>query len=801
MQTLFNTSRAARLLGAALLALCAVAGAWHWQHWVRGERAVVDAAEGDHGLKDAAGRWLYDNQLLGQNSPYLLLHAHNPVNWYPWGDEALTKARSEDKPIFLSIGYSTCYWCHVMERLVFSDPDIAVQMNKHFVNIKVDREERPDIDRIYMTATQLLNRHGGWPNSLFLTPDLKPFFAGTYFPPEDAHGRPGFPRVLDTMQREWSENRGEVERIADKLAEAISELEAGQQAPAMQPDSVSVERVLVSLRGRYDGLNGGFGGAPKFPPYIRLKLLMAAPERLDDELFRRIALHSLEAMAHGGISDQIGGGVHRYATDAGWKVPHFEKMLYSQAQLTQLYVRAYALTGQERWRRAAAQILSFVEREMTAKNGAFYSALDAETEGEEGRYYLWTEGEIAAVLGDDTALFMEVYALAPMPEGEAGVLYVANDPIAVAAEMDLQTDELYAHLDAMHAALYKARSARVYPLVDDKAIAAWNGMMIGAYAYAYEILQEPAYRHAAERAAEFVLQHMRQNDGSLLRVERAGRAQYDGYLDDYAFVIEGLLALHQATDDARWLGQAQALADQMLTRFWDGESGGFFFSQSTADLIVRSKSAQDGALPSGNAVAVHALLDLAQATGQVRYRQLAQRTLYVFGGMMRAQPEAFVHMVAAVERLDGPQHSIANTATSSSDSIVQMQVQRTAGNGNNERAGIDVELHIRAGWHINAQPARGDFIIPTSLTLNADTPLADLALHYPPGQVLFFPALDETLAVYSGRVALAADWQKTPASRGALRLLVQYQACDDSRCLPPAELRYSMPLGGNNGAD
>lgn len=794
MQSLFSNFRPSRLLIIALLALGAVALSWHWQHWVRSESAVADAAETTHGPKDAAGRWLYSNHLTGQNSPYLLLHAHNPVDWYPWGDEALAKARSEDKPIFLSIGYSTCYWCHVMERLVFSNPEIAAQMNEHFVNIKVDREERPDIDRIYMTATQLLNRHGGWPNSIFLTPNLEPFFAGTYFPPEDAHGRPGFPRVLDIMQREWSENRGEVERIASKLTEAISELEAGQQSPPMQPDSISVERVLVSLRGRYDGLNGGFGGAPKFPPYIRLNLLMAQSARLEDELFRRIALHSLEAMAHGGITDHVGGGVHRYATDAGWQVPHFEKMLYSQAQLTQLYVRAYALTGQERWRRAAAQILSFVEREMTAKNGAFFSALDAETEGEEGRYYLWTEREILEVLGDDAALFMQVYALAPMPEGDAGVLYIENAPDAVATELELETGELYAHLDAMRSALGKARRTRVYPLVDDKAIAAWNGMMIGAYAYAYEILKEPAYRRAAERAAEFVLEHMRRSDGSLLRVERAGQAQYDGYLDDYAFMIEGLLALHQATGDAHWLGQTQALADQMLARFWDGESGGFFFSQSAVDLIVRSKSAQDGALPSGNAVAVHALLDLARATGEIRYQQLAQRTLYVFGGMMRAQPEAFVHMVAAVERLEGPQRTSANKMATASDSIVHMQVRRTA--GPNGREGVAVDLKIRAGWHINAQPARGNFIIPTSLTLNADTTLEDLALHYPPGQVLFFPALEETLAVYSGQVALAAEWQITPTNQGALRLLVQYQACDDSRCLPPAELRYSMPLEG-----
>jgi hypothetical protein len=497
-------------------------------------------------------------------------------------------------------------------------------------------------------------------------------------------------------------------------------------------------------------------------------------------------------MANGGLFDQVGGGFHRYATDVGWKVPHFEKMLYNQAHLTRLYVRAYALTGELRWRKAAERVLAFVAREMTSAEGAFYSALDAETEAEEGKYYLWTEDELAAALGEDLPLFMEVYGLAPMPEGEAGVLYVERMPEEVAEDKALGVEELYAHLDDMRSVLLKARSQRAYPLLDDKSIAAWNGLMIAAYARAYEVLGNEQYRRAAERAAEFVWQKMRREDGGLWRVQRTGVARHAGYLDDYAFVAHGLLALHQATEDARWLVAARALVEQMLTRFWDEADGGFFFSEADGHLIVRSKSAQDSALPSGNAVAVHALLDLAAATGEGRYRELAERALRTFGGMMRAQPGGFVHMVAAAERVQGGREAGATLAAAPSDSLVLLHVQlveRALG-----RLHIEAQLDIRAGWHIGANPARSDFAQPTSLTINADWPLKEVQIKYPPGRPLVFAALGETLSVYDGRVVLNAEIGRDAGASGELRLLVQYQACNDVSCLPPAELVYTHRL-------
>ncbi len=744
-------------------------------------------------LKNADGSWKYSNHLVGETSPYLLLHAHNPVEWYPWGEEALARAKAEDKPIFLSVGYSTCYWCHVMERLVFSDPEIAAQMNVSFINIKVDREERPDIDRIYMLATQLTTQHGGWPNSVFLTPDQEPFFAGTYFPPKPLPGRPSFPQVLDFTHQRWQNKREQVLQIAGRLTAAIRDLESGQQMTAVPADSLLVARVLAAIQARYDAINGGFGGAPKFPPSLRLEMLTATAERFADPQVQRIVLHSLERMAAGGIYDQIGGGFHRYATDAEWRVPHFEKMLYNQAHLSRLYLCAYELTGDDRWRWVAEDIFRFVAREMTGPEGAFYSALDAETEAEEGKYYLWTAEDIENVLGHEAELFWGAYGLAPMPEGEGGVLYVKTPPA-----------ELRDRMAPLRQRVLAARAERPYPLLDDKVLAAWNGMMIEAYARGFAVLGDPEYRQAAERAADFALEHLRREDGGLWRVHRLGISRQEAYLDDYAFLTRGLTALYRATGEARWLQAAHELSDEMVARFWDEEVGGFFFTEASNALIVRSKFAQDSALPSGNAVATHVLLDLAELTGQAHgsaelaeaYRSRVAQILSAFGGAMWAQPAASVHLTAAVERHLQASLSAAALANAQADSLVSMRVelpaqQPVAG----EAFAVAVHLDIRPGWHINANPPSGDLLIPTSLTLNADWPLAFAHVRYPTGRSQAFPALAETLAVYEDQVALWADLSLPPAAAGTsgyLRFLVQYQACDEVRCLPPTELSQSI---------
>lgn len=744
---------------------------------------LIATLAGGDALKNADGSWKYSNHLVGETSPYLLLHAHNPVEWYPWGEEALARAEAEDKPIFLSVGYSTCHWCHVMERRVFSDPAIAAQMNASFINIKVDREERPDIDRIYMLATQLTTRHGGWPNSVFLTPSQEPFFAGTYFPPSPLPGRPSFPQVLDFTRRRWHDQRAQVLQIAGRLTAAIRDLESGPETTAAPPDSLLVAQVLAAIQARYDAINGGFGGAPKFPPSLRLEMLMAKAERFADPSVQRIVLHSLERMAAGGIYDQIGGGFHRYATDAEWRVPHFEKMLYNQAHLSRLYVRAYELTGDERWRWVAEDIFRFVAREMTGPEGAFYSALDAETEAEEGKYYLWTARDLERTLGGDAELFWDGYGLASMPEGEGGVLY-AKTPLPEGALRD--------RLTPVRQRVLAARAERPYPLLDDKVIAAWNGMMIEAYARGFAVLGDSLYRRAAERAADFALKHLRRADGGLWRVHRLGISQQVAYLDDYAFLVRGLTALYRATGEGRWLQAARELSAEMVSRFWDEATGGFFFTEASNALIVRSKFAQDSALPSGNAVAAHALLDLAELTGQAHYRSRAAHILAAFGGAMRARPSASVHLAAAAERHLQTVLSAAASADTPADSLVSMRVELSvqrpvAG----EAFAATVQLNIRPGWHINANPASGDLLIPTSLTLNADWPLDFARVRYPTGRARAFPALGETLAVYEDQVALWADLSLPPAAAGTagyLRFLVQYQACDETRCLPPTEL-------------
>ena len=769
---------------------------------------VVFAAgvAGGDALKNADGSWKYSNHLVGETSPYLLLHAHNPVEWYPWGEEALARAKAEDKPIFLSVGYSTCYWCHVMERLVFAEPEIAAQMNASFINIKVDREERPDIDRIYMLATQLTTRRGGWPNSVFLTPDQEPFFAGTYFPPEPLPGRPSFPQVLDFTRQRWQDQREQVLQIAARLTSAIRDLESGQQMAAVPPDSLLVARVLSAIQVRYDAINGGFGGAPKFPPSLRLEMLMASAERFADPQVQRIVLHSLERMAAGGIYDQIGGGFHRYATDAEWRVPHFEKMLYNQAHLARLYLRAYELTGDDRWRWVAEDIFRFVAREMTGPEGAFYSALDAETEAEEGKYYLWTAADLEKVLGRDAELFWSVYGLAPMPEGEGGVLY---------AKTSLAEAELQDRIAPVRQRVLAARAERLYPLRDDKVLAAWNGMMIEAYARGFAVLGDPAYRRAAERAADFALEHLRREDGGLWRVHRLGISRQEAYLDDYAFLVRGLTALYRATGEVRWLQAARELSAEMVARFWDQEVGGFFFTEASNALIVRSKFAQDSAMPSGNAVAAHALLDLAELTGRAHdsaeasmlssaetsaeaYRSRAAQILSAFGGAMWAQPTASVHLTAAVERHLQTSLSAAASEDSQADSLVSMRVELPAQQlVAEETFAVAVHLDIRPGWHINANPPSGDFLIPTSLTLNADWPLDFARVRYPAGRSQAFPALAETLSVYEEQVALWADLSLPKSSAGTVgdvRFLVQYQACDETRCLPPAELSQSVQV-------
>ena len=493
-----------------------------------------------------------------------------------------------------------------MERKVFSNPEIAEMMNKDFINIKIDREERPDLDEIYMTATQLLTQRGGWPNSVFLTPDLKPFYAGTYFPPTDMPGRPGFPTILDAVHEAWVTREAEVIESANQISETIEiATSRGFTSLTAKPLNRSlITGALDYLRTTYSHAYGGFGKAPKFPSPANLELLLSEYERAPDAALLKMVKRTLDMMAYGGMYDQIGGGFHRYSVDAKWLVPHFEKMLYDNAQLAKVYLRAYQLTQEPRYRRVAEEIFSFVFREMTSPEGGFYSALDAETDAEEGKYYVWTADEIQKILGKkESKRFGDVYGVDRGPNFEGkNVLYV---PEGTAAENALKS------VESAREKLLAARAKREYPLLDTKIIVNWNGLMIDALAYGYQVLGEERYLTAASKASQFILSTLRKPDGELWHTYTAGITKQDAYLDDYAFFVKGLLGLYRATGEEQWLNSAKALTDTMIQLFWDGKNGGFYYTRADAKhLIVRTKKPYDSAIPSGNAVAVENLIGL-----------------------------------------------------------------------------------------------------------------------------------------------------------------------------------------------
>ncbi len=623
------------------------------------------------------------NHLAGETSPYLLQHVHNPVDWYPWGPEAFAKAREENKLIFLSIGYSSCHWCHVMERESFEDEEIAAVLNEHYVCIKVDREERPDVDEIYMTALQVFNRAayggaggGGWPLSMFLSPAGEPFFGGTYFPPRDGErGRmPGFLTVITKVNEAWKKEPDSVKTNAELIAQQTrKELEARLPQALVPLDQSVIDRMMTEFGEAHDPTYGGFGyddadpRRPKFPEPSNLTVLLdvvenerGTPEQ--QQQARDMLVHTLDNMARGGIRDHAGGGFHRYSVDRSWTVPHFEKMLYDNAQLAGVYARAYAVTGREQFKIVAEEILEFVTREMTDSSGAFYAAIDADSEGEEGRFYRWQRDDVEKLLPEDGfALFASTYGLDGPPNFEENFYVlrlaepkdVADDTVdAEDAEgqddADVAGGELHARLAPLRATLLNARQQRVRPLTDTKIITSWNGLMIRGFADCGRIFRDDHYVAAAERAAQFVLDNLRTDDGRLLRTYAGGSAKLNAYLDDYAFLVDGLIAIHQATGDAKWLRAADELMQRQIELFWDEESGGFFFtSDDHESLLARGKKSTDGVLPSGNSVSVGNLLFLAGAVDKLDYREKAERTLKTVSGLLIVSPTSAPRMVEA----------------------------------------------------------------------------------------------------------------------------------------------------------
>ncbi len=765
----------------------------------------------------------FTNRLANESSPYLLMHAHNPVNWYPWGKEAFEKAEGEDKPVFLSVGYSTCYWCQVMERESFTNVGVAEVMNKHFVAIKVDREQRPDIDEQYMLATQLVTGRGGWPNSVWLTPDGKPWMAGTYWPREQFLG------ILDRAAEFWRTRREDIDQQADQLAEAIRRIGAagfsGSEAVSAQLDPSLLSRAVDQYRRTYDEERGGFGGAPKFPPHGALGLLLVEYRRTGDKTLLPMISGTLDAIWLGGIHDHLGGGFHRYSTDAEWLVPHFEKMLYDNAQLMRLYADAYEITRTERYRDAVEEVYEWLQRKMTSEEGGFYSAINAEVDGEEGASYVWRHKDVLDVLGkDDGRLFAKIYNLqrggnyreeASDRESGSNIIHLSKPVEEIAAERGVEAESLRRHLAGMRRRLLERRLTWAQPHVDNKVLSAWNGLAIEGLARAGRLLEEPRYTETAEKAAAFILETL-YRDGRLLRLYRVGKPEQLGYLDDHAYVAAGLLELYRSTGHARWLAAAQRLADTMLADFQDTVNGGFFFTSAKGHeaLLVRSKNLSGGGnVPNANGVAALALIELGRITGRAEYREAAERTLQSLSGLMQQSSFGMESALIAVSQWYAPAKS-AEALTSpptepkpketTADARVEAEPVAIEAFVSQLRAApgqtfhVAIALDIRDGWHLYGENREIDFLVPTKVEMVPVAGLEPKSLLEPKPYRKTDPILNRPLNSYVGRVwflqTIRVSDDAEPGPRN-VTFRVRTQACDKSRCLPPRATEITLDVG------
>ena len=611
------------------------------------------------------------NKLITEKSPYLQQHAKNPVNWYPWGDEAFDKASSEDKPIFLSIGYSTCHWCHVMAHESFEDSYVGKLMNETFVSIKVDREERPDIDKIYMAVCQLMTGSGGWPLTIVMTPDKKPFFAGTYFPKESRFGRIGIIDLIKRIDSLWKNERKQLLESSEKIIFALQDVNT--ESPGSSLTKIVLNSAYSQLSARFDKKNGGFGAAPKFPTPHNLLFLLRYWKRTGDENALSMVEKTLKQMRMGGIYDQIGFGFHRYSTDSDWLVPHFEKMLYDQSLLTLAYLEAYQTTNKKEYANTAKEIMTYVLRDMMSSEGAFYSAEDADSEGEEGKFYVWSKTEIEEILGaDNSERFSKLYNVdvngnfldeATRKKTEKNIIHLkSNLPDMPSIDIKLLRNKLF-----------EAREKRIRPHKDDKILTDWNGLMIAAFAKAGYILNDQKYIQVAKKAVDFILNKMINSDGRLLHRYRKGGADILAFIDDYAFLIWGLINLYEASFETQYLEKAIELTEEQIKLFWDSSIGAFFFTAEDAEsLLTRQKETYDGAIPSGNSVAMLNLLRLAQLTGNDEYEKKADHLGRVFAESVRANPVAHSLMMVAVDYAVGPTYSLVIAGDSGKEDTILM---------------------------------------------------------------------------------------------------------------------------------
>lgn len=753
----------------------------------------------------------YTNALIHETSPYLLQHAHNPVNWMPWGPEAFAKAVAENKPIFLSVGYSTCYWCHVMERESFEHADVAEIINEHFVPVKVDREERPEVDQQYMLATQLVTGRGGWPNSVWLTPAGKPWMAGTYYPREQ------FKQILLQLSDVWQDRQADVAQQSEQLTSAIERIGLAKVESKTITPALIAQAVAVSLT-RFDPERGGFGDAPKFPPHATLALLIDQHRRNNNPRVLTAIGTTLNQMQRGGIYDQLGGGFHRYSTDERWLLPHFEKMLYDNGQLMRAYTDGYLLTNNPQHRETVAGIYDWLVREMTSPQGGFYSAIDSESDAEEGKYYVWTYDEIVKVLGnDDGKLFANVYGVDPhgnFKEEATGhssqnnVLHLSTTLEKFADENSLDESDLDKRLSTMRAKLLIVRQQREYPHLDDKVVAAWNGLMIEGLAYAGRQLDEPKYIATAQRAADFVLDKMI-NDGRLQRTYRSQTAKIDGYLNDYAFVSAGLLELYHATGDERYLSEAQGMADIVMRDFADEQNGGFYFTAAPqqgelTEFVIRSKDLGGGGnLPTGNGVMAQVLFDLGDLTSDEKYTSAGNRTLEGLSGYMwQTAGQADHLLIAAATALDkearaSKVHSddadATFEATAVQGKVYVSQVKLKPG----DEFQLAIQLKIEEGFHLYGPNAGDAFVEPTSISFAKSIVPVVENIVAPVGVKKMDQAIGQELQVYQDKVIFFVDL-KLPddAELGSfvLRFSVATQACNDRQCMAPNKSTVEIPL-------
>jgi uncharacterized protein YyaL (SSP411 family) len=592
----------------------------------------------------------FANQLVHESSPYLLQHAHNPVDWYPWGDEAFAKAKAEDKPVLVSIGYSACHWCHVMEHESFEDEDVAKIQNEHFINIKVDMEERPDVDQIYMNFVQVTTGRGGWPMNVFVTPDKLPFFGGTYFPPSPRYGMPSWQQILISIADAWRERRDELLHSANDILGELRRMSIVEIGTCAIDGSIS-DLAFESFVRTFDPKNGGWGGAPKFPQAMSMEFLLRYWKRTKNEKALEMVRFTAEKMANGGIYDQLGGGFHRYATDAIWLVPHFEKMLYDNAQLIRIYLHLFQITKDEFFRRVAVETLDYVRREMLDERGGFFSTQDADSEGEEGKFFVWSPNEVEEELGaDDAKLFNFFFDISEGGNFEGQSILQKLHTIEEAAQaLHVSKDRLTKVVERGRNLLFGKREDRIKPFRDEKILTAWNGLMLSAFAEAAAIFSDEECLDVAKRNAEFLLNNMFDN-GKMLRTWKEGKAKLNGYIEDYANLADGLVELYQASGEEKYLARAKELADAMITEFWDEENGGFYFtSNDHEELIVRNKDFYDNATPSGNSVSVDVLLRLSKFYGEEKYERFASTVLRLMASQMKRFPGGFGRALSALE--------------------------------------------------------------------------------------------------------------------------------------------------------